>query len=250
MLDTQILVHMKNGKRRPQQDFAIASVSANEFLFAYDQSNPKVARYYVPLYFGRGHRLTPPGGQMQPSNHFSRRHRTDRIVIDFNNQHPPMVEYGSVAIAAAINNQNVRLFDYATEHLPKQDKRSIKDRFVFLMQQRVRCVALDETTIEVGLELLSKFLEVHSPKGEFRNTVCDRLILAVAQKHGLTFRTEDCLLQRFAASRHGAPTRHADDDLVIDFAAASPHPTRNSGESKGFIHRGWQIAVERQHRPA
>lgn len=247
MIDTQILIHMASGRREPIFDAALASVSANEFLRAYGP-DPTRARYYVPLRLGI-HGVSPAStAEVPPPDHPARRQRTDRIVIDLTGVHPAVVEYGSYAMSDAINAFKPDLFAAAIVGLPKREQRDLKRRFRFLADQRFRCMSLEAGAVELGLDILSEFLERHAAKANFRNTLCDTLILGTALKHRMPLHTEDTVLARLAAARFGARAYAEGEDLVVDF---EPAPVRRPGrsDSKGYIHRGWSFAVKKRRSP-
>jgi predicted nucleic acid-binding protein len=208
MLDSQVLVHMHKGRRGSESGFTIASVSAQEFLLSYGL-DPKHPSYYLPLRMGPYHAYPIYRDRSASQKLASMRRRTDKLIIDFNGQYPAIVEYGSRAFASAINLGNAKVFYEAMEILPKVDQRSLKDRFDFLVESGVRCQALEQQTIEIGLDLLAEliFIGESAPKANFRNTVCDLMILATAIKHKCELITEDKLLSRTAAKRYRAPAR-------------------------------------------
>lgn len=247
MIDTQILINMQAGRRPPATSGAVASVSAFEFLRAYSE-DPQRARYYVPLRMGV-HALMGNPEQAPSPTHPSRRNRTDRLVIDLGGDHKPIVEYGSVAVTQAINARQPEIFDAAVEGLGKSDERRLRQRFRYLLDHEFRAFALEPEAARLGLEVLNLLIESHAPKANFLNTVRDCMILGVAVKHAVPLQTEDKLLARLAARYFGAPVHLDGDDLVLDFEAVRSDRRHRREESKGFIHRGWRIADDRNRTP-
>jgi hypothetical protein len=215
MLDSQVLVHMHKGRRGSESGFTIASVSAQEFLLSYGL-DPKHPSYYLPLRMGPYHAYPIYRDRSAAQKLASMRRRTDKLIIDFNGQYPAIVEYGSLAFASAINLGNAKVFYETIEILPKVDQRSLKDRFDFLVESGVRCQALEQQTIEIGLDLLAELIGESAPKANFRNTVCDMMILATAIKCELI--TEDKLLSRTTAKRYRAPVKEIGGLIEIDFS--------------------------------
>jgi hypothetical protein len=242
IVDTQILVHMQAGRRPAPLDVAITSVSAKEYLIMYS-NKPDRDRYYVPLRLGRHSLMGQPAIFQAPAAHPSRRLGTDRLLIDFNNEYPSLIEFGSNAIASAINLVRPDLFQAGTMVLPKTEQRDLKRRFNFLVDHGVRCHALEEKSVGFGLDILDDLLRDHAPKAQFRNTVCDALILGTATKHKIPFQTEDKLLAKIAAKLFGARLYEEGEDFIVDFESGDPLRWRRE-ESKGYIHRGWRIAVD------
>ncbi|MDA9528979.1 hypothetical protein [Bradyrhizobium sp. CCBAU 25338] len=242
MVDTQILVHMQAGRRVMPAHATIASVSAKEFLIMYG-NKPDRDRYYVPLRLGRHSLMGPPAVLQMPAGHPFRRIGTDRLLIDFNQEHPSLVEFGSNAIASAINSARSDLFKAGVMVLRKAEQRNLEKRFRFLIENGIRCEALEENAVGYGLDILDRFLSDYAPKGHFRNTVCDALILGTAIRHRIPLQTEDKLLARLTAKMFGTRFYQEGEDLVIDFETPSV-VRRRHGESKGYIHRGWRIAVD------
>ena len=169
--------------------------------------------------------------------------------MNFNGQYPSITEYGNLAFASAINTANVLAFYQAIEVLPKADQRSLRERFAFLVERGVRCHALEQYTVEIGLELLAELLDENAPKANFRNTVCDMMILATAIKHKCELITEDKLLSRAAAKRYRAPIKELGELIQIDFTGTDNDRKRGREESKGYIQRGWKIGIGKKRHP-
>jgi len=248
MVDTQILVHMQAGRRPAPIETVITSVSAKEYLIMYS-NKPDRDRYYVPLLLGRHSLMGPPAILQAHAAHPSRRLGTDRFLIDFNNEYPSLVEFGSNAVASAINSARPDLFQAGVMVLQKAEQRNLKRRFNFLLDHGVRCHALEEESVGFGLDILDELLKSHAPKAQFRNTVCDALILGTATRHKLPFQTEDKLLAKIATELFGARLYEEGDDFVVDFESPPPRRWRRE-ESKGYIHRGWRIAIDSRRNPS
>jgi len=247
MVDTQILIHIEAGRRPLPSGGALASVAAKEFLLMYGP-HAKRDRYYIPVTSGR--HLPPPAAIVGTARERPvRAVATDRMLIDFNNEHPTLIEFGSFAVTNVINSQAGHLFDWGVATLEKGDQRLLRKRFRFLVSHSFRCFALEEEAVALGLDILARFLEEHSPKANFRNTVRDALILGTAAKHGIPLHTEDKLLAKLTAARFGARLHHEGEDLVIDFPRVSQPRRDPKRESKGYINRGWRVATNNARFP-
>jgi hypothetical protein len=118
-----------------------------------------------------------------------------------------------------------------------------KKRFQYLISNGFHCRPLTESAIEVSLDLLDRFTQRYSIKGNFRNSLNDMLIYGIAVVSHEELRTEDGLLARFAAERHGVAHYREDSDLILDFSQPC-RPYRKARDNKGYVNRGWRIAVE------
>lgn len=243
MIDTQILIHMQAGRRRTPLSGAIASVAAKEFLIAYD-SKPNRERYYPSPALAWAHqnvRLPDAAGR---ARHPSRRQTTDRLIIDFTDEQASVVEYGNRTFAKIINEARSDCFDAAIAALQKDEQRSLRQRFRFLLDHSFQCFALEEESLVIGLDILDELLRSHAPKQNFLNTLRDTMILGVAVKHGIPLQTEDKLLGKLAATKFGVGMRDEGSDVIVDFGAVAPNVRRSRAESKGYINRGWRIATD------
>lgn len=243
MLDTQILVHMKAGRRPPPRSGAIASVAAKEFLIAYG-AEPDRERYYASYARAWAHPSAPFHGAKATARHPTIRQKTDRLVIDFADEQASVVEYGSRTFAKMINEARGDCFDAAIAALPKDEQRPLRQRFRFLVGHSLKCFALEGESLAIGLGILDELLDSHAPKRNFLNTLRDTMILGVAVKHGIPLQTEDKLLGTLAAARFGVRVHDEGDDVIVDFGAAASSGRRPRAESRGYIHRGWRIATD------
>lgn len=248
MIDTQILVHMHAGRREAPTSGAIASVAAKEFLIAYGPG-PDRERYYPrpALAWGPQHFRVPDAEAR--ARHPSGRQTMDRLIIDLADQQTSVVEYGNRTFAKIINEDRSECFDAAIAALEKNEQRSLRQRFRFLVDHSLRCFALEEESLAIGLDILDDLLLDNAPKKNFLNTLRDTMILGVAVKHGIPLQTEDRLLAKLAATRFGVGLRDEGTDVIVDFGTAVGSGRVPRSESKGYINRGWRIAVDDRPRP-
>ena len=248
MIDTQILVHMNAGRRPLPIEAAVASVSVKEFLVMYGQQASR-DRYYLGLRLGMHAFLDSRKDAGSPPAHPTRRRNADKLIIDLNNQYPSLIEYSHLAISHYLNNRRTDTFKEAIGTLPKHDQKSIEKRIRFLIDGPFKCFALDKDSATLGLDILCTFLEDNNPKKNFLNTLRDALILGTAVKHRLLLQTEDKLLAKLAAKLFDADMHHEGADLIVDFGGSLVGERTGRSESKGYINRGWRIAVEKQRGP-
>lgn len=244
LVDTQIISEMYKAKHRAKVSFP--SVVANEFLEVYGDSHSKPL-FFLPLIDVQGssraiHRSMILGFHQQRP--FSSR-SSDRLVMSFNNEYPDIVEFGSRAIANAVNEKDLEVFRIATNGLPKQEQRRRLERFRYLASVEAECVPLSEPAVEIAFNLLFEFTKTNALKANFRNSLNDILILATAIRANDQLRTKDSLLARFAAKRYGASALPTAGDLIVDFSANPNSSHQKSKESKGYINRGWRLASEK-----
>lgn len=211
-------------------------------------ANPQAARYYVPVWVHPMMSFALMQRGALAIGHTTRKGSTDRIVIDFNNQHPSVVEFSSLAIANAINGRAAPIFDMGIGALEKGLQRTLRRRFSYLLGMDIHCYALEDNAIAIGLEILDRFLDQHAPKANFPNTVRDAFILGTAVRHKAPLHTKDKLLNKQAAEWFGASTQTEGDGIVIDFDRAQTGKRSARAESKGYINRGWRIGVENARR--
>jgi hypothetical protein len=243
MVDTQIISYAFKG-RSGLRDVRISSVVAHEFLETYDPASRTNAKYYI-----RYDPKRAPGFRHEiPSDH--KPALGERIVYDFGNEYPSLVEHGSHTMAALLNDRNEQAFADIIWSLDKAVQKRLRRRFAFLCGTIDDCTPLGRETAELGLSLLAKFTEKHNIKGNVRNSVNDIMILAAAVAGGEQLLTADHVLNRFAAEVCGATlSPHGGDFLDISFGPVSKIASRANLESKGYVNRGWQVA-ERARRSA
>ena len=150
-----------------------------------------------------------------------------------------------MAMSALINEHHAALFRFCVSHLAKGKLKYRFKRFEYLLQQEVRCLPLTKSIGEIGLHLMSRFIEKKAPKQNIRNTINDILILACAFDAGLDLVTEDKVLNRFAASILGVGCAQQGRWLRLAFDRAQVRDRRLMRESKCYINRGWQVNENR-----
>jgi hypothetical protein len=220
----------------------ISSVAVSELLLVYDGTRT-AANYYVPV-ISRRH-LMSHLGPLNRDHPFSR-HLTDRIVFDFGKDFDPILEFGSKAIAKMVNGKNVGLLRQSVAFLGKNRQRIIRENFDFLVENEVHCVPLTPRIVKSAYQLLWNYqCGGRNLKTSFRNSWNDLLILATAQTSEVRLLTQDSELNRFAASAVGTFSKSESDILDIRPNAVPRIRSKDStGESKGYINRGWQATFD------
>jgi predicted nucleic acid-binding protein len=254
ILDTQIISYAVKGnlKESLPADFAITSTVAHEFLRVRDKRTG-AARYYTPLPHGMlpdaranyaaGQRIH---GGRRPSNRPLFKRVTDKVLMDFNNEYPSVVEYGHAGIAHLINTANRTIFAESITHLPKRERKRLICNFEFLADHASECIPLDVEAVSSAFRYL-KELEAKgvSLKADFRNSLNDMLILATADIRGAGLRTMDGLLAQFA--RECGVVEVESRGGIYDL---TPKRQENEGrktlrESKGYRNTAWRYAIHR-----
>jgi len=236
ILDTQIISYAFKGKYDgliTQQH--ISSVTAKEFLLI-QGAEQSSANYYVPL----ANRLIN-SNSIQKRDHPFPKTSTDQIILNFGGDYPSMLELGNLAITEIINSHLESLFKASIQFLKKEERKTILDRFEFLLYHNINCIPLTHPIIELGLSLLYEFLQRYTPKENIRNTINDIFIVATTINASGSLITNDKLLNKFVSEYCDAKIEGDSDIVIIDFSKKQTLERRISKESKGYINRGWQI---------
>lgn len=256
--DTQVLsYYYKKAAPLPTTPILISSITAAEFLLI-QSTNPNSANYYpiLPARFRHGIAGRFAESSVVAQMRFDSKkhaahgkHRTDQLVLNFNGRLPSFIEYGSVAISQIINDGHEDIYLASISHLEKALQKKLRDKLRFLMSTNVQCLAVTPAIADVGMNVLSQFLDKYESKQNVRNTINDVLILSTAIEHSLALLTEDGLLKRFTAELMGARcSEPAPNRLIIDFTLPEIVDRRRPFESKGYINRGWQVMERRAAR--
>ncbi|MEU8271604.1 hypothetical protein AB0B89_31155 [Sphaerisporangium sp. NPDC049002] len=235
-LDTQIISYALKGKIDVPavEGRLIASATAHELLRTWDKEEGDVA-YYIPVPSIGIRELA----SSRPKHHPPRKQSTDLLPLYLGENELSVVEYGHLAISLLINSQEVDLLLYCTRHLDKHRRDVALRYFEFLTQHSIRCIAATSKVVPDVVELFRKFRARFSPKGDFRNTLNDILVLATALNVGAPLLTRDGVLNRFASEYYGTPLIAMADYVKIDFGHTSAR-RRISRDSKGYINRPWR----------
>jgi len=252
ILDTQIISYVLKGRSGlPLGGKTISAITANEFLMV-QGSNLVRANYYIPvlsrLHFPESTDGISPTSRRLGIAHPFRKIVTDQVIVDFGNEHPTIVEYGNLALSLLINKQVSGIFYEAIKFLDKQQRKTIRKRFDFLLENNVKCQPLTKTSVKVAMELLQEFRKEHNLKENFRNSFNDMLILASAIATSALLITEDSLLNKFASKQFAGAYQRQDGIATIDFSQNLPAARRNSREGKGYINKSWRVSFKNYHQ--
>jgi predicted nucleic acid-binding protein len=247
-LDTQIVSYaLKGRKGLPLNDATIPSITANELLLVQSEKYTQ-ANYYVPLLSEHLFVIRTEKdeeGRVVNRPYFRGDHpflksSTDRVLLDFGNVHPTVVEYGNLAISVLINERVPNIFYEATKFLIKNQRKVVRKRFDFLIENGLKCAPLTKGIVRTSMDLLQAFTAKHNLKMKFRNSLNDILILATAIESSAILFTEDSLLNSFALTEYAGLQDKRDDAVIIDFSNKPALTSSRKVESKGYMNNGWQ----------
>jgi predicted nucleic acid-binding protein len=242
IIDTNILSYkFKNTNYQISlDDKHISSINALEFLKNIEKIRSNSAKYYIPLdKTGRFNSMFDSMGAHsgRPFNKTS----SDSILFQFNNEFSSYNLYNNLSMQNAINDKRSELLKASIHFLPKDLYKYIYQRYLYLINKNIKCIALNNEDIELALELLNKFVIHHSLKGDFRNSWNDLLIAATAVNRNCNLITSDKTLHRFVASEFDIKHNSVFKNVVeYDFSKRSVLEMKhNKFESKGYINRSW-----------
>ncbi len=205
--------------------------------------DPARNAYYVPT----GHEvLNSPLGPKFIADHFVSgrpvpfKNRTDRMLLDFNNEYPTVVEYSHRALANVINTRRWDLLRALVPAVDRAKRRGLRTRIDFLEAHEVHCTSLAPPSAELALSLLASFRQSYELKRRFRNSLNDLLVLAVAATSNTRLQTTDKVLAEFAASNLAATIAQG-ETLSIDFSGP-PVARKVSRGIKGYVNNSWRLA--------
>ncbi|WP_411090119.1 type II toxin-antitoxin system VapC family toxin [Streptomyces sp. 061-3] len=259
IIDTQIVSYALKGSPIVEGSiagFSITSTVAQEFLRVRDVATGD-ARYFTPPPNGLG-----PGAKdayvAQQKIHLDRpsdrplfKKATDRLIMDFNNEFPSVVEYGHIGIAHLLNTANRPIFGESVNHLPKRERKDLLEKFTFLADQGVRCIPVRAESIPAAFDLLKRLIKRgFNLKSDFRNSLNDMLILGTAIANGADLWTKDELLAQFAEDEGLSKVKSCDSHFEITFSASESALRRVSRESKGYVNTGWRYSMDRAPVPS
>ncbi len=233
-VDTQVLSYAYKSQDIDIRGAHVSSVAVNEFLEVHDGLTK--ANYFVP-------RAGPATmlNDFRWREHPPTKMHTDQFVLDFGGMFPPLIEYGSFAVAEAINARATHVFDSALRHLPKPVRKKLRARAMFILEAELVCVPLVKSVGARAQEFLRKFIQHHQLKRNFRNSMADLLILAAASEAGTPLLTKDNVLTRFAAEIERAPIHTSGKFIQLSFQSGARTARRHPRESRGYINRGWSV---------
>jgi hypothetical protein len=243
-IDTNIVRHAQKGiPPVPITGTSISSVTASELLMVYGTSRI-AANYYVPN-VSVFHLMTGSVASKKRDHPIAKRF-TDQIVFNFGQDFEPIIEFASNAMTRMINQGSIDVLRQSIAFLGRGERKSIRDDFEFLVDNRIKCVALTPGCVNRAYELLGGFMRSGGNlKRKFRNSWNDMLILSTAREKEDELVTADCELARFAGASFGNCSEEGTG--FVRLRAGSPkklsHPGRS--ESKGYINDGWMATFRK-----
>ncbi|CAM3379667.1 hypothetical protein KIPE111705_05610 [Kibdelosporangium persicum] len=252
LFDTQLVSYAINkGRDLPSLDVAISSTTAQELLLI-QSPEPTRNNYYIPtspssLRAGRLLNIIRKASRSWPGNRRATMamHQTDRLILNFGRDYPAVVEYSHQAVASALNRGDFGLLEHMARALEPARHRVVVRRLHFLLDHKVRCVPLGQTSCETGLHLFQAFALNFALKNNFRNSLNDILTLAVAQTSSAFLHTDDELLGRFARLHSAVPVNRVEEGISIDFTSPTV-PRRTNRGTKGYVNHGWRVRTYRR----
>jgi hypothetical protein len=247
IIDTNILIHYYKNKDVKnlfwEEENHITSINALEFLNNIEKTQSNKARYYIPIINNLLHAEIMML-KIHRDHPFNKR-LSDGITFDFNGEFESYIFYNNLAICEAINKGKKDLFYAAIKFLPKEDYKSIKDKFNFLVSNNLHCLNINPDDISLAYKLLELFLKNNALKIDFRNSWNDLLILSKSIGTGSKLITKDKLLNRFVTELFKSKvTPMNENEIEIDFAKSKSEVQDNTKfESKGYINRGWHYKI-------
>ncbi|MER5964196.1 hypothetical protein [Streptomyces sp. NPDC002057] len=254
IVDTQIISYAIKGalKESLPSDFSITSTIAQELLRVRDI--PKGgARYFTPPPQGLSpeHRDRYLSGRAihgtdRPTDRPLFKNSTDRVMMDFNNEYPSLIEYGHAGISWLIKTANRKVYEESIRHLPKGERKTLIHNFEFLVNCKVNCIPVNTESVSGAFSLLRRATDDGVTfKSDFRNSLNDMLILATARCEGATIRTDDKLLAQFAKGSGLSEVANQGELYDLTFPVPGRGRQRTSRESKGYRNTGWRFAIHR-----
>ncbi|MGB5981353.1 MAG: hypothetical protein WBG46_04340 [Nonlabens sp.] len=246
-LDTNILYNKHSGKEKDlniKRKF-ITSINALEFLKNIEKKHHNKAKYHIPYTNNHIHQMQFV--RMKKSNYpFSKRY-SDSIVFDFSQDFESYTLYNNKSISQVINNKGKELFYSSIEFLDKPLNKDIKNKFKFILENKLNCDILKPEDIELSYDLLTKFLKKYSLKADFRNCWNDILILARCINEGAKLHSSDNLLNTFTSEVYNGKIQKTENGIEIEFPKNNENSenTWTKNQSKGYINRGWQYKMNK-----
>ena len=252
ILDTQIISYCYSGhwEGKEANNAHVSSVTASEFLLFHTRENGKVDYYIVnPNRYGSRHSeaLIAAYAEHAKNSKWAKMgaKRTDSIIIDFSNDYLAYRMFGNDAITEIINEKNLNAFKLSISHLDKPKRKMLKKKMEFILDNEMYCHRVNESTCNIGMELLEKFQQHITPKNNIKNTINDILILSTAIDRKVSLLTKDKVLGEFAAKEYSGQIIKNDSSLLVDFSSPNIEAKKAQSESKGYINRGWAYSFSK-----
>ena len=248
-LDTNILYYKHSGKEVniDINGKFITSINALEFLKNIEKKHHNKAKYHIPVTFSQSHKMEwiNMRKSIKKTNHSFHKRFSDYIAFDFSQDFDSYALYNNKSVSQVINNHGQELFYSSIEGLTKPRNKDIKSKFKFILENNLNCDVITAEDIELGYELLDKFIKKYSLKADFRNCWNDILILAKSINEGAKLVTSDKLLNTFASEVYSGEIKKTKNIVEIQFPTINENvsDTWTKKESKGYINRGWQYKM-------
>ncbi|MGW1976679.1 PIN domain-containing protein [Streptomyces sp. NPDC001889] len=244
VVDTQIVSYAMKDPHRPLPDNAVIPSTVAQELFLMQDQHSGRPRFFLPA-LGKHSLLRGLNGHWdRPTNRPLFKQSADRIMMDFAGDFDPVLERSHLGVSSVLAQRERDTFRLATRHLPKHDRDVLLRRFDFLLQHPLDLRPLHDTHITSALELLSRLTRSGgNTKHQFRNTLNDMLILAVALTEGALL-TQDKELARVAGD-YFTDTGQNGDTYLLEQPRAEQKDRKPLRESKGYVNRGWSYSLRK-----
>jgi|GEM_PF-953291 len=219
--------------------FKIVSITALEFLENIEKVHSKRAKYYIPsknkinLDLIRHSQIEKPW----------RNDHSDSIIFNFNQDFESYELYNNDSVSEVINQRLFQVFESAIKFLDKKKRKYLKKKIRLLIESNIYCLPIEVNDIELAYDLLTKFIERHPLKADFRNCWNDILILAKTINSGEELYTKDKLLNQFALEEYGGTKEKNGNSVILKFMENKGDNREVSIESKNYINRGWDYKI-------
>jgi hypothetical protein len=244
------LQYAHSGKKQDVdiEGLKITSINALEFLENIEKTHTNKAKYHIPRTNSYNHYREILSGQQyfKKSNHPINKRLSDYVIFNFAQDFKSYALYNNESISQVINNKYNELFYLIISFLEKSEYKDIRKKFDFILDNELQCESIGEHDIELAYELLTRFIQTHPLKEDFRNCWNDILILSKSINEGAKLLTSDKLLNRFAGEVYDGKLSKTDGILEIQFPNESEQSKNfEKQESKGYINRGWNYKIRK-----
>ncbi|MDR7131277.1 hypothetical protein J2X69_003638 [Algoriphagus sp. 4150] len=223
----------------------ISSINALEFLKNIEKIHTNSAKFYIPLNSGLNFHLAILLSKFHKKRAFNKS-LSDYITFEFNNDFPSYNLYNNISIKQVINYKQKELLKASINFLPKENCKDIYSKYNFLIDYNLDCISLEQSDIDLALELLYKFLTNHSLKDDFRNCWNDLLIASIAVNRNMNLISKDKLLNQFVSLEFGIRQKRVTKKITeYDFSSNEVTERKHEKfESKGYINRSWNYRLK------
>ncbi|MYR35584.1 hypothetical protein GTW20_25805 [Nocardiopsis alba] len=170
---------------------------------------------------------------------------SDRLLVEFGSDYPPVVEFGHRAISKIINEEKTWLFPMCAGAARVKFGSEMRGRVEYVAESNVRCSPLVGGVIKTALPMFHAFSKKYTFKKDYRNSLNDIFILATSGHLGIPLLTRDKLLARFAEECLGSRLMGVQGCELIS-PQKGVGERRVMKESRKYVNRSWRIIQTRR----